>query len=41
MSEIINNRETATISCELELAPKYERDKHTPFELNVVINSIT
>ena len=41
LKDIIQNKETAIIACELELSPKYERDKHNnSLELNVVIESI-
>jgi len=41
LQNIIKNKETAIIACELELSPKYERDKHNnPLELNVIIESI-
>jgi len=41
IKDVISNRETAIVTCELELSPKYERDKHdNPFELNVIIKSI-
>jgi hypothetical protein len=41
IKDVVSNRETAIVTCELELSPKYERDKHdNPFELNVIIKSI-
>lgn len=37
----IKDIQSLTVVCELELAPKYEREKHNnPFELNVILDSI-